>query len=721
MKKLLLTLIGAVALAASSHATLVFSDGFSYPDGGIVSNSAGIWVQNTGTADSMLVSNNQLVVSTSRTEDIAASLGATYATNGPIPALYASFTVKFTGRPTATGTYFTHFAGPNSNGALSGARARVWASITNVATGNLAASDKFLLSIVNASGGNATNSQWTTELTTNVTYTILVKYELATLVATMWIDPVDESSPNISGTDFPVDLYDPAGGLVNVTSYSYRQATGEGTMFIDNLKVGTTFADALGLAPLISPIPSQSTPKNTPTSPIGFTVQDGQTVASSLTVVSNSANTTLVPDANIALATVGGTGGTNRTVVITPAAGQQGKAKITLTVSDGTYASPTSFEITVGAPTISAIPNQITSINTPTAAIPFTVLDPDGDTLTLSSNSSNPTLITDANIAISGVGPNRTITLTPESGQTGISTITLTATDGFNTNSTSFIVAVSPALGLIYSDDFSYPNGPLITFPNNGTWSTTPPSGTAVIVTNQTVQISELLTEDVNTGAGFTGAPFTPASGVVLYSGFTFSMAKLPSSSGEYFAHFKDTGNFFKAKIFAGTANAAPGYFRIGIANAANSVSAQVANDLATNTTYLVVTRYNVATAESVIWVNPTSALSVGAVATDLTVTDPISQYGLRQTANEGILYLDNLKIGTSLADVATIPTLTQTLTNAVLNGELVLSWGTSLPNSLFALQSASAVTGPYSTIPGATSPYTNSPSATQKYFRLKY
>ena len=115
------------------------------------------------------------------------------------------------------------------------------------------------------------------------------------------------------------------------------------------------------------------------------------------------------------------------------------------------------------------------------------------------------------------------------------------------------------------------------------------------------------------------------------------------------------------------------------------------------------------------------SVLSVGAVATDTTTTATIGQYALRETSNEGILYLDNLKIGTSLAEVATIPALTQTLTNAVLNGQLVLSWGTSLPNSLFALQSAPTVTGPYSTIAGATSPYTNTPSGSQQYFRLKY
>ncbi|MEI2722343.1 MAG: hypothetical protein V9H26_02025 [Verrucomicrobiota bacterium] len=95
MKKLLLNLIVAIALVVSSRAGIVFSDTFNYPDGGIVTNSAGIWVANTGTANTMLASNSELVVSTSRTEDIAASLGATYMTNGATPALYASFSLNY--------------------------------------------------------------------------------------------------------------------------------------------------------------------------------------------------------------------------------------------------------------------------------------------------------------------------------------------------------------------------------------------------------------------------------------------------------------------------------------------------------------------------------------------------------------------------------------------------------------------------------------------------
>ena len=57
----------------------------------------------------------------------------------------------------------------------------------------------------------------------------------------------------------------------------------------------------------------------------------------------SSNNTTLVPNGNI----VFGGSGANRTVTVTPAANQTGTANITVTVSDGSLSTPTSFQLTV--------------------------------------------------------------------------------------------------------------------------------------------------------------------------------------------------------------------------------------------------------------------------------------------------------------------------------------------------------------------------------------
>ena len=49
------------------------------------------------------------------------------------------------------------------------------------------------------------------------------------------------------------------------------------------------------------------------------------------------------------------------------------------------------------------------------------------------------------------------------------------------------------------------------------------------------------------------------------------------------------------------------------------------------------------------------------------------------------------------------------------LNNNVVLSW----TNSGFNLQSAPAVTGPFTNLPAATSPYTNPLTVPQQFFRL--
>ena len=44
MKKALLTLFTITAATLGANASIVFSELFNYSDGGIVSNSAGIWI-----------------------------------------------------------------------------------------------------------------------------------------------------------------------------------------------------------------------------------------------------------------------------------------------------------------------------------------------------------------------------------------------------------------------------------------------------------------------------------------------------------------------------------------------------------------------------------------------------------------------------------------------------------------------------------------------------
>jgi len=205
--------------------------------------------------------------------------------------------------------------------------------------------------------------------------------------------------------------------------------------------------NAVNDAPTISDIANQTINQDSSAGPLNFTIGDLETAAATLTVNGSASNQTLVPDGNI---TFGGSGAA-RTVTITPAAGLTGTAIITVTVSDGTLTASDTFTLTVNAvnapPTISDIANQIISEDGSTGPIGFTVGDAEtaAGSLLVSTSSSNPALIPNANVILGGGGANRTVTATPLANQSGSATITVTVSDGSLTASDTFLVTVTAA------------------------------------------------------------------------------------------------------------------------------------------------------------------------------------------------------------------------------------------------------------------------------------
>ena len=341
--------------------------------------------------------------------------------------------------------------------------------------------------------------------------------------------------------------------------------------------------------------------------------------------------------------------------------------------------------------------NLITSVNQP-VTIPFVVTDAENDTLTFATNSSNTALVPNANIAIGGSGSNRTITLTPAADTTGNTTITLSVNDGYTTKQVSFVLTVKALIGVLFSDDFnSYGDGPL--FFNSTAWIHPSSFGTAneMQVSNGVVMVNSALTEDLM--ANLAGQPYASTTGVVLYCSFTLSNSVLPSVAGTYFLHYRDSaaGTTFRCKVFPSRTNAATGLFRLGIANSVNTIDAasQFPLDLSTNSTYTVLTRYNIGTGESRLWINPNSETDPSVAATDAVSPATIGAIALREeSGTTGIQNIDNLKIGTSYTDVLTVtnvvvPTLSATLSG----GSVLISWPTNATG--FNLESTTNLTSP--------------------------
>lgn len=240
-------------------------------------------------------------------------------------------------------------------------------------------------------------------------------------------------------------------------------------------------------APTISTIANVTTPEDTATGPIAFTVGDLETAAASLTLSATSSNTTLVPSANIVFSG----GGTNRTTAVVPAANLSGTATITITVSDGTAQSSTSFVVTVtpvnDPPTVTAQRRLKTHMNTALALAigDFTVTDQPGAP---GENNTPFSLSVRAgtNYTFSGN------TITPASNFVGDLTVNIRVTDSGTPPAFTDTTALVTVYNYIDNDTFTTPgntrilgmtvraNDPDQTLAISGFTATTSPTGGTV-------------------------------------------------------------------------------------------------------------------------------------------------------------------------------------------------------------------------------------------------
>ncbi len=97
-------------------------------------------------------------------------------------------------------------------------------------------------------------------------------------------------------------------------------------------------------------------------------------------------------------------------------------------------------------PRLSAIEDQVLRVNGATTPIPFEVSDPEtpDHLLVLSIGSSEPALLPLNRIFLGGSGASRTLMMVPEAGQSGETTVTLSASDGIHAVTRTFRLTVNP-------------------------------------------------------------------------------------------------------------------------------------------------------------------------------------------------------------------------------------------------------------------------------------
>lgn len=200
------------------------------------------------------------------------------------------------------------------------------------------------------------------------------------------------------------------------------------------------------LPPSISAISNQAILEDAAATTVSFHVLDSDTAAGDLIVTAVSSNNGLIQTSSLALS---GTG-SNRQLSFTPVANEfGGSATITVTVSDGTTSVAESFDVVVAAvndaPLINPIATQTVNEDG-SLAISFSATDIDTalSVLTVSASSSDASLVAAAGLQFSGNASAAVLNVTPESDQFGAVEITVTVSDGMDTNSTTFLLNVTP-------------------------------------------------------------------------------------------------------------------------------------------------------------------------------------------------------------------------------------------------------------------------------------
>lgn len=125
------------------------------------------------------------------------------------------------------------------------------------------------------------------------------------------------------------------------------------------------------------------------------------------------------------------------------------------------------------APVLSSIPTNQITCNNRTDSVSFTISDADMDTMNFQITSSNISLLPISNIMISNIDSNYTLQYTPVSNQTGNTTISIVADDGYGDSvSFSFIVVVNPISSSLITqsacNSFTFNNQ---TYTNTGTYT----------------------------------------------------------------------------------------------------------------------------------------------------------------------------------------------------------------------------------------------------------
>lgn len=225
--KTLFTAIFICLAAIAVRANVLFSDNLNYPDGLI--ETQGLWFAYAPASPHLdaFVTNHDLILNQNNYDAVAAPF-----TNTGNTVLYASFTINVSTLPTGNGGFFCVFK-DTTNDYVS----HIFIDMRNTVvpgTYRLGVSD--FATTITTSG--ATN--FPMDLSTDITYQVVMSYDTSLDAAFLWINPASESDLNVYGTDITTS---PNLLNINISQIGFSQYDNQGVAAIGNVKVGTAFSD----------------------------------------------------------------------------------------------------------------------------------------------------------------------------------------------------------------------------------------------------------------------------------------------------------------------------------------------------------------------------------------------------------------------------------------------------------------------------------------------
>jgi hypothetical protein len=256
--------------------------------------------------------------------------------------------------------------------------------------------------------------------------------------------------------------YTPTANANGSDTFSYKVCDGaSGVEACSEVATVSISIDPTSDAPTMAAIAAQVTDEDTPKT-VAFSPGDvdGALACTDTYLMYASSNSAVVDDSN---AVVWSGTWPNCTGTISPAPNASGSTDITFIVSDGATTASRQFLLSIAAvndaPTIGAIGSQSTFFETASSPISFLISDIDGPAGTcngdyLSYSSATNSVVPEAGaVNWGGSWPNCTAVITPATGASGLSLMTIVASDGAASSSpqafTLSINALSPTISYV--------------------------------------------------------------------------------------------------------------------------------------------------------------------------------------------------------------------------------------------------------------------------------